>query len=1341
MHMTGVAEFVRAAAGILAAVAVAAVMRSSALHALGCAAAVTAAGLAWSMNCTPTVSAFLFEMAGKAVILLDSGASEHLTGLSELLTDIVTIVPRRVQGAAGASFTCKKGLFGLLGVNMHIMRGAPSLLSQSKLLQLWNLQPLGRRMYEVGTRNGDGAKSDAAVIVFAQTKGVYPLAYAEDAEGSVIYCHDGVVAEHGGLKTLRERINRLRAISVLSATTSTTERKSRRGENQQRAAAEVRARELRVDKPHTPGEVRAALMARQLQRTFLCSSTRLIATLPHLIGTTVVADDVRRADLIFGLNSDGMMAHPNKLNAVPRESKMGRTVPRGTLNQSATVDILFLWGVAFVMFRLKELCLTMPIGAKDKSERPFTEALIECTNCVQAAGFRLDAITVDGEKAAASAGCIAALAGRGVKVLSQTRNDHVVEIERDNRSTRSMLIQLFLGLRYRHPLSWLRLANTYCQAQKAFVPQRGRRADEPTPAERYHGRKFNDKEFTLKYGDFCLSLVPGDNKSDKGLCRDEVVFLGRDWNRANAAWIYIFKTRAITTRTYSGLSLQHLPDYAIGVINEIADREMRIAGMRETEMQFDDKMQTEDRMTISDRQEEIMTSNLAAFYGDRAAARALVRRTDPRGSGIPDPRPADDDADDGPADDEEADFGPFTTDSLRSSATRSYIVRRLSAATEGPGGSFVRDVEQAARRPVTAAATWEDFEHVTIDKRGNDAILRESEYEQSKGTFTWSSDDWHVEPDEEAELRESRSPHDNFKDLMAFFAVSRKKNRQVVSAFNISVKEAFDLFPNEAYTSTHDELSKVLHRTFEPHDFKRLTKMQKKSGIPCMLFLRTKMHPMTNDFLKLKARLVACELRARASAKDIENASSPTVSMTSFLVFLTICAKRGWQLGTADCPNAYLNAEVNPDLEPKFAVFDKTTTRIALEIRPELQALLDHKGRLWGRLRFSLYGLLQSGKNWYMHISATLRSLGLEASDCDPCVWFGTFQGQELILLLYVDDVIVGTELTSTIRALFEALDKTYKGIIDTANYDDVLTYLGMSIDNRENDTIYVHQPAFTEQLLKDVNNGMFGNIKEKKSPAPADALSLDDDAPALTQAGSAYYRSTLMRIAYLVNCTRPDLKVALMALSRRMHCATTQDASRLMHLVGYISVTRTYGLTIKPGEGDLTVFGYTDASHATMHDMRSVTGGAICVGTGGATVFSKTSKQTIVAKSSMEAEYIACSDVTSQIIHVRNLLISLGIPQPPAIVYVDNNSAIAVVKKGRPTAMLTRHIAVKAAWVTERHTITKEIKIVYCPTQSQLADCMTKQLFGRILQRMTAWILGWAPHPGPSATTADDRD
>ena len=59
-----------------------------------------------------------------------------------------------------------------------------------------------------------------------------------------------------------------------------------------------------------------------------------------------------------------------------------------------------------------------------------------------------------------------------------------------------------------------------------------------------------------------------------------------------------------------------------------------------------------------------------------------------------------------------------------------------------------------------------------------------------------------------------------------------------------------------------------------------------------------------------------------------------------------------------------------------------------------------------------------------------------------------------------------------------------------------------------------------------------------------------------------------------------------------------------------------------------------------------------------------------------MECEYIACSDIASQVIHVRNLLISLGISQPPATIFVDNNSAIHVTKNGRTRAMLTAHQA-----------------------------------------------------------------
>ena len=60
--------------------------------------------------------------------------------------------------------------------------------------------------------------------------------------------------------------------------------------------------------------------------------------------------------------------------------------------------------------------------------------------------------------------------------------------------------------------------------------------------------------------------------------------------------------------------------------------------------------------------------------------------------------------------------------------------------------------------------------------------------------------------------------------------------------------------------------------------------------------------------------------------------------------------------------------------------------------------------------------------------------------------------------------------------------------------------------------------------------------------------------------------------------------------------------------------MTTDYGIT-----GALNVFVFTDVKHATMRDVRSVTGSSISVGRGRATVFDKFSKQTIVVESSID--------------------------------------------------------------------------------------------------------------------------
>jgi hypothetical protein len=78
-----------------------------------------------------------------------------------------------------------------------------------------------------------------------------------------------------------------------------------------------------------------------------------------------------------------------------------------------------------------------------------------------------------------------------------------------------------------------------------------------------------------------------------------------------------------------------------------------------------------------------------------------------------------------------------------------------------------------------------------------------------------------------------------------------------------------------------------------------------------------------------------------------------------------------------------------------------------------------------------------------------------------------------------------------------------------------------------------------------------------------------------------------------------------------------------------YLQGTKGYSLTFKHTDS-LEVFGYTDSDFAGCVDSRKSTSGYIFILAGGAISW-KSSKQTIVATSTMEAEFIACYEATTQ--------------------------------------------------------------------------------------------------------------
>ena len=84
-----------------------------------------------------------------------------------------------------------------------------------------------------------------------------------------------------------------------------------------------------------------------------------------------------------------------------------------------------------------------------------------------------------------------------------------------------------------------------------------------------------------------------------------------------------------------------------------------------------------------------------------------------------------------------------------------------------------------------------------------------------------------------------------------------------------------------------------------------------------------------------------------------------------------------------------------------------------------------------------------------------------------------------------------------------------------------------------------------------------------------------------------------------------------------------------------------------------------------------------------------------------------------------------LGYPQlNPTILYEDNMSTIAFVKKGGTTSHRTKHIAVRYYFIKEKID-EGEIDVEYTPTLQMLADMFTKPLQGELFRVMRTKVLG----------------
>ncbi len=276
-------------------------------------------------------------------------------------------------------------------------------------------------------------------------------------------------------------------------------------------------------------------------------------------------------------------------------------------------------------------------------------------------------------------------------------------------------------------------------------------------------------------------------------------------------------------------------------------------------------------------------------------------------------------------------------------------------------------------------------------------------------------------------------------------------------------------------------------------------------------------------------------------------------------------------------------------------------------------------------------------------------------------------------------------------------------------------------------------QPGLIQKIISAC--GLQDQSAKHDTPA---TLILTSDLTGPAREHSWNYRSIIRMLSYLASSTRPDIAFAV------HQCACFTTAPRRIHelairqIVRYLKATSTKGYILKPSTSR-NLDCYVDADFAgpwtssTSEDPSSVksrTGYVITFAS--CPVLWSSKLQTEVALSTTEAEYIALSQSTRDLIPMRHLLHELskatklivGSTIAHSTIFEDNKGCVELANAPRMRPR-TRHIALKYHHFRS-HIENGSISIQWIDTKHQLADIFTKPLAASSFISLRQSLLGW---------------
>ena len=472
----------------------------------------------------------------------------------------------------------------------------------------------------------------------------------------------------------------------------------------------------------------------------------------------------------------------------------------------------------------------------------------------------------------------------------------------------------------------------------------------------------------------------------------------------------------------------------------------------------------------------------------------------------------------------------------------------------------------------------------------------------------------------------------------------------------------------------------------------------------------------TGEVERYKARLVA-KGYSQQHGVDYHDTFAPVMKYKSMRIMLFIANRLGYELEQLDVVTAFLNGKLK---------------EVVYMYQPQGYGKGDTRNKIC-KLVKSLYGTKQAPREWNNELNDFLTKI-IKMKRCisDPCLYLLKTKTQRLIIIgVFVDDMLVTYHLQD--KAEWKEIKEKYKQTFKIKELGTVEWLLGMKIErkqiynskrNKQLQVLSISQEQYFEKVLKKFK---MDDCKTSSTPEALERLTLED-APATEEEKKIMnelpYRSAVGSLMYGALGTRPDITHAVNEVSRHLSNPGEkhwQAVKRIMRYVkGHMQEKLIYQSHIHE---DIRTWmpcveTYTDADWGGDLDTRKSTTGYITK-IDGNTISWTSRRQASITLSTAEAEYMAITDATKEILWTRQLLKEIlnvvheddstykDKQMPYSLIYTDNQAAKAISENDTHHNK-TKHIDVRYRFI-QQHVNNNDIKIEWIPTQQQQADILTK--------------------------------